>query len=53
MINIKTNMLANVLLYCLDVSKKDINNKIIKSSIAYLKSTKRFERPLIDQRLVF
>ena len=43
-------MLVNVLLYGWDIFKKDTNNEIIRTTTTYLKSAKRFERPLIPYR---
>ena len=50
-LNLEKNILANVLLFGSDKYEKVINvaNVVIKSTITYLKSTERFERPLIDQ----
>ena len=47
--NLEKNILTNVLLFGADKYEKTANVNILKPTITYLTSTKRFERPLIDQ----
>ena len=47
--NLEKNILTNVLLFGADKYEKTTNVGISKPTITYLTSTKRFERPLIDQ----
>ena len=47
-LNFEKNILKNVLLFGSDKYEKIINVGILKSTMTYLKSTKYFERPLIN-----
>ena len=43
------DFLSNILLFGFDKSEETINRKILPSTINFLKSSSRFERPIIDQ----
>ena len=47
------DFVANILLFGSDKFEETINKKILQSTITYLKSSSRFERPLINHEASF